>query len=57
MEMTTLKERQERDEFAKEAAKNFEDNPQHWTYTKEAITAGEFFAMRYDPKICTHIFG
>lgn len=47
MQMTTLSEREELDEFAKRAAKAFADKPEWYTYTDGEISQGELFAIRF----------
>ena len=47
MEHTFLHERQEQDSFAERAAKHFQANPEHWTYTDAEIETGAYFAMKF----------
>ena len=55
--MTTLSERQEKDDFAKRAANSFKLNPQHWSYTDNTIESGEYFALRFGlGKDCVVVF-
>jgi hypothetical protein len=47
MEMVYLDERKAKDDFAVKAAKHFERNPDHWTYTEEEIAPNVYFALRF----------
>jgi hypothetical protein len=45
--MTTFSEENELTEFAKKAANNFEENPDHATYSVKYPAPGELLAIRW----------
>lgn len=47
MEMTYLKERQEKDAFAVRAARHFEENPECSSFTDGDIEPNAYFALRF----------
>ena len=47
MQMTSLSERKEKDQFAERAARYLKENPEKYSYTDGEIKQGEYFGIRF----------